>query len=202
MKNVKKLVLVILVSCLLGGSMIYSNDPFSNKPNQLSEFFVKESTKEDLLNTIFIEKFVFPLPDKYKNLISSYSGYRENSKLDTGGSELQSNMHYGIDYACPDKTPVYAAKDGYVTTVYPGYYNGPIWKGDKIYGGMIIIHHYDKTSTLYGHLSMTYVKEGTYVSAGDNIGLSGGVKGRRASGTSTGAHLHFAIFYDLELMFR
>ena len=66
---------------------------------------------------------------------------------------------------------------------------------------MIEIRHPDGTTSLYAHLSMTLVTEGTYVSKGQLIGLSGGVKGRRGSGNSTGPHLHFAVYLNIESLF-
>ena len=42
------------------------------------------------------------------------------------------------------------------------------------------------------------VKTGDVVSREQTIGWSGGVKGRRGSGASTGAHLHFSIYLDMK----
>lgn len=68
-----------------------------------------------------------------------------------------------------------------------------------MYGGLIIIYNeLDNTYSLYAHLSLTKVTIGDYVKMGQQIGLSGGVKGRRASGQSTGPHLHYSVYLDIQ----
>lgn len=166
-------------------------------------------SSEDQINTnsndiIKIYKFKSPVPEKYRYNISSKQGIRDNlSVIDIGGNEVSTNQrwHQGIDFALPDKTEVYASKDGYVVSCYPGYYNGQQWKGHPIYGGLIILNHYDGTLSLYAHLSLTKIKEGDYITQGQCIGWSGGVKGRRASGQSTGPHLHFSVYLNTDTIF-
>lgn len=158
-----------------------------------------------LLSTVYafeIQKFISPVPIQYHDKISSNQGLRDAiSAEEAGGLSTSGLWHNAIDYAVPVKTPVYAAKDGVVETVYPSYLNGPQWKGHKNYGGLIIIRHYDGTISLYAHLSMTMIREGTKVTQGQQIALSGGEKGKRGSGISTGPHLHFAIYLDTAYFF-
>lgn len=159
--------------------------------------------EQDLREFYSVEKMVFPLPIKYRNNITSPQGFRDAIPLPGGGSTLP-GLHNAIDIACPDKTDVYAAKDGVFEEVWPSYYNGgKAYKGDAVYGGKIVIAHYDGTKTLYGHLSYTMPNsiEGTEVKQGTVIGWSGGVKGRRGSGSSTGPHLHFAEIIMIEDQF-
>lgn len=146
-----------------------------------------------------IYKFSNPLPDKYMYNISSDQGFRNGLvDKDSGGSVTNDTYHNAIDIACPDKTPVYATKDGYVKTVYPSYYNGGArYRGHPTLGGLIEIQHYDGTKSIYAHLSYTAIKEGVYVKSGEVIGWSGGVKNRRGSGLSTGPHLHYSIVLDI-----
>jgi murein DD-endopeptidase MepM/ murein hydrolase activator NlpD len=146
--------------------------------------------------SFIIEKFSFPLPKSYKHA-SSYQNLREEISIEEIGASTSGLWHNGIDYPCPEKTPVYATKAGVVKCVYPGYYNGEKFKGHPTYGGLIIINHFDGTISLYAHLSCTYVKEGDFVLKDSNIGLSGGVKGKRASGLSTGPHLHYSVYIDI-----
>lgn len=149
-------------------------------------------------NTISIEKWSFPLPEKYKGIISSGDGLR-NSVIDvnSGGAIVNASYHNAFDIPVPEGTPVTAAKSGYVKNVYPGRWNGPQWKGHPVYGGFIEIVHYDNTKSTYAHLAETDVTQGTYVVRGQQIGLSGGAKGKRASGNSTGPHLHFTVMLNL-----
>ena len=154
--------------------------------------------------TISFNKIGYPLPEKYMTYISSPQGMRRSiPNVNAGGGASISTYHNAIDFACPDKTPVYAVNSGYVNTVYPSYYNGGAkYKGHPTYGGLVEIKHPDGTTSLYAHLSMTKVLEGNYVDKGDCIGWSGGVRNRRGSGNSTGSHLHFAMYVNIESMFE
>jgi len=140
--------------------------------------------------------FIMPVSKENIVAISSDQGLREVIG-DAEGGQTSGLYHNGLDIACVDKTPVMAAQDGVVISCYPGYYNGRQWKGHQIYGGVVILEH-ENSQTLYSHLSLTKVKEGQQVKQGDVIGLSGGVRGRRASGISSGCHLHFAIYPRFE----
>ena len=178
-----------------------------NKKNEKIEYIEEDTVETEIIEekeliveipTVKIEKFLFPLPSKYINNVTSEQGLRESiSSVDVGGIDTSDTFHNAIDIACPEKTIIYASKDGYISCCYPSRLNGTKWKGHKTYGGMIIINHYDGTKTLYAHLSRTDVSEGTYVKKGQQIGLSGGKKGERGSGLSTGPHLHFAIYLDI-----
>lgn len=156
------------------------------------------------LSSFDIGIFMFPLPKEYDvpSRITSPQGMRKAIEgRDTGGQEAVSSYHNAIDIAVPDKTPVYASKSGYAVDVWPSIDNGPYeYKGHPTYGGMILLEHPDGTSTLYAHLSKTEIKEGEWVNQGDLIGKTGGIKGRRGSGTSTGPHLHFSIFINLDIV--
>jgi murein DD-endopeptidase MepM/ murein hydrolase activator NlpD len=148
-----------------------------------------------IIYSVDVEKFKFPLPEKYRNNITSYDTLREDIyDINTGGIVVAGTYHNALDIACPEGTPVYASKAGYVNDVYPSYYNGPYaFKGHPVYGGYIEILHYDGTKSIYAHLSFTNVKIGEYVTQKQLIGKSGGVAGKRGSGKSTGPHLHFEI---------
>jgi murein DD-endopeptidase MepM/ murein hydrolase activator NlpD/Flp pilus assembly pilin Flp len=87
--------------------------------------------------------------------------------------------HHAIDVAAPLGVPIYAAAGGEVVvadyTEYPGY------------GRMVVIRHAGGYQTLYGHLSVSYVRPGEYVAQGEVIGRMG------STGRSTGPHLHFEV---------
>ncbi len=88
-----------------------------------------------------------------------------------------SDLHPGMDIACPVGTPVRATAPGLVA--YAG--------ADSLYGKLIILKHPGGYETLYGHLSRILVVPGWRVRRGDIIGFSGN------TGISTGPHLHYAI---------
>lgn len=89
-------------------------------------------------------------------------------------------MHYGLDYAAPTGTPIYAADGGTVTQAG--------WRG--AYGYVITIDHGANKKTLYAHCSRIYVSVGTKVYQGQRIGAVG------STGRSTGPHCHFEILIN------
>jgi murein DD-endopeptidase MepM/ murein hydrolase activator NlpD len=95
--------------------------------------------------------------------------------------------HPAIDIRSPQGSPIYAADSGYVARVNI--------KG-KAYGYIMIIHG-DGLSTVYGHVSKSFVGEDEYVSQGQTIALSGGMPGTTGAGSlTTGPHLHFEVRKD------
>ncbi len=92
--------------------------------------------------------------------------------------------HSGIDISAEKGQPVYATADGVVQSA--GY------TGD--YGNLIVLKHAFGLSTRYGHLSAYHVKTGDKVTRGDVIGYIG------STGRSTGAHLHYEILVNGQLM--
>ena len=115
----------------------------------------------------------WPLPGRYK--ISSLFGGRIdpiNGRRDN---------HTGNDIPAPGGTPIYAAKDGVVTTVNTN-------KNASSYGYYCIISHGSGYATLYAHQNQVpIVQEGQTVSKGQVIGYVG------TTGRSTGNHLHFEL---------
>lgn len=166
------------------------------KTIEVEKEVIVEVPIEEKFEGFKIEKFGFPLPKEYMQNISSIQGLRN------GNETYSTNYHNAIDFAVPIRTKVFASKSGIIENVYPSYDNGEKWKGHEIFGGLIEIRHFDGTRTLYAHLIRTDVKEGQYVEKGQLIGASGGKRNMRGSGVSTGPHLHFSIYVDIESMFE
>lgn len=118
------------------------------------------------------ESFKYPLPPGA--VITSPYGYRVHPI--TGNYSL----HNGVDLAIYQGAPIYATKSGYVSTATYNY----------VYGYYVTINHMDGYSSLYGHMTNYTVSEGEYVTQGQIIGYVG------STGWSTGAHLHFTIYYN------
>ena len=85
--------------------------------------------------------------------------------------------HYGVDYAAPVGTSVFATADGKVEEAG--------WKGGA--GRMIRLSHKSGYETIYMHLSTILVRVGQKVESGQRIGKVG------SSGESTGPHLDYRI---------
>lgn len=89
-------------------------------------------------------------------------------------------MHNGVDMACPQGTPIYAARSGKVSLAT---YNSSC-------GNYVQINHGDGYRSIYMHMTYYVVSAGDYVQAGQLIGYVG------STGDSTGPHLHFGISYE------
>lgn len=88
-------------------------------------------------------------------------------------------FHSGVDLACSEGTPIYAARSGKVISAG--------WNDSM--GYYVQINHGDGFSSIYMHMTHFVVSSGEYVSQGEVIGYVG------STGDSTGDHLHFGISY-------
>ncbi|HIK03708.1 MAG TPA: peptidoglycan DD-metalloendopeptidase family protein [Trichormus sp. M33_DOE_039] len=86
-------------------------------------------------------------------------------------------FHGGLDFAASYGSTIRAADSG--TVIFAGWYGG--------YGKAVIINHGNGITTLYGHSSELYVREGQTVQRGQAIAAVG------STGLSTGPHLHFEV---------
>jgi murein DD-endopeptidase MepM/ murein hydrolase activator NlpD len=91
--------------------------------------------------------------------------------------------HDGLDIGILQSLDVRAAAAGVVVLAgfMPGY-DG--------YGALVAVQHRQGYVTLYAHLSWPVVRPGTWVQAGDKIGIAG------CTGWCTGTHLHFEVRHD------
>lgn len=101
-----------------------------------------------------------------------------------GHDYLYYSGHDGYDYGLYYE-PVAAAADGVIKIadwLVPGCTT-------CLSGQTIEITHGNGLLTFYGHLSQIYVSKGQWVRRGQVIGISG------MTGTATGPHLHFGVYY-------
>ncbi len=111
-------------------------------------------------------------PAKY---ISSPYGYRTHPVT---GAKL--TFHKGVDLPCPNGTRLNSLASGVVTAV--GYDNG---------GGNYIRIRYDNGyESFYCHLQKSLVRKGDKVGAGEKVALAD-----NTGIYTTGAHLHFEVWY-------
>jgi len=103
--------------------------------------------------------------------ITSNFGWRVHPILGTD------RFHAGIDFGVDYGSPIQAAADGVV--IIAEWYGG--------YGNTVVIDHGNGITSLYGHASELYVREGQVVKAGEAIAAVG------STGFSTGPHLHFEV---------
>ena len=94
----------------------------------------------------------------------------------------QYRVHWGVDYAAPKGTKIYAGGDGVVQMAK---YNGA-------YGNYVKIRHNSEYSTAYGHMwkFAKGIRPGVRVKQGQVIGYVG------STGRSTGPHLHYEVLQN------
>lgn len=111
---------------------------------------------------------IFPLPAGTYRLTATFG--QEGASWAT--------THTGQDFAAPIGTPVFATKDGIVTTSHPA------WAGN-----LVTVNHGEGLTTRYAHLDSITVRDGAVVTAGQQIGTVGN------EGNSRGPHLHFEVLH-------
>ncbi|MBO7323667.1 MAG: M23 family metallopeptidase [Bacteroidales bacterium] len=94
------------------------------------------------------------------------------------------HTHKGVDMAAPRMTPIYATADATVTFAA---YNGG-------YGNFVKLNHENGYKTAYAHMHKIAVKNGDKIKKGDLVGYVG------TTGSSTGNHLHYEVYYKDQLV--
>ena len=99
------------------------------------------------------------------------------------------DSQYAIDFALPDGTPVYAAREGTVINARHDFFRGATAPVMLDQANVIEILHSDGTIGLYAHLhwDSIRVRIGEHVARGQYIADSGN------TGFTSGPHLHFAV---------
>jgi murein DD-endopeptidase MepM/ murein hydrolase activator NlpD len=90
------------------------------------------------------------------------------------------SMHFGVDLAAPEGTPIYATHAG--TVIMAEWFGG--------YGNCVQIDNGNGITTIFGHASALNVVRGQQVKAGDVIAWVGN------TGYSFGAHLHYEVLVN------
>jgi murein DD-endopeptidase MepM/ murein hydrolase activator NlpD len=134
--------------------------------------------KEDYYNEkgISLRKAFLKAPLRFNRISSRFSRARKHPIL--GGVR----PHFGVDYAAPPGTPIWAVADGTVTSCG--------WNGG--YGNQVILRHINGYMTYYGHLSGfgRGIRKGVRVRQKQIIGYVG------STGLSTGPHLDYRLAKD------
>jgi murein DD-endopeptidase MepM/ murein hydrolase activator NlpD len=111
---------------------------------------------------------------------SRMAGFAEHRTYYYNSTEIDQQVHLGIDLASTKRAEIKAANRGNVVLAQ---YLG-------IYGNTIVLDHGQGIFSLYSHLSQIGVAHGELIEKGAVIGLSG------ASGMAGGDHLHFSILVN------
>ena len=136
---------------------------------------VKAARKHELLEPLFLKGFVRPIQGQITGIYGSQRIY----------NGTPGRPHYGIDYAAPSGSKVFAPAPGIIR----------LSESDLFYsGGTIILDHGYGISSSFLHLSQVLVEVGDRVDFGDVIGLVG------STGRSTGPHLDWRMnWFDVRI---
>ena len=117
------------------------------------------------------------------------SAYRISQGYD-GKTTHKGSSRFAIDFAMPEGTKVYAAREGVVVKTKSDSNSGGFDRKFSKDGNYVTIAHSDGTFATYYHLKHrgVVVKVGQKVEKGAHIGYSG------STGYASGPHLHFAVF--------
>ena len=123
-----------------------------------------------------LKKSFLKAPLRFNRISSKFSRARKHPIL---GGLLP---HYGVDYAAPPGTPVWAVADGVVMSCG--------WSGG--FGRQVALRHMNGYTTYYGHLSQygAGIRLGARVKQKQLIGYVG------STGLSTGPHLDYRLAKD------
>jgi len=104
-------------------------------------------------------------------------------------THVAADSRYAIDFALPDGTPVYAAREGIVINARHDFFHGAVDPVMLDQANIIEILHDDGSIALYAHLhwDSIRVRIGQQVTRGEYIANSGN------TGFTSGPHLHFAV---------
>jgi len=104
-------------------------------------------------------------------------------------THITADSEYAIDFALPDGTPVYAAREGMVINARHDSFRGAIAPVMLDQANVVEILHGDGTIGIYAHLhwDSIRVRIGQHIARGQYIADSGN------TGFSSGPHLHFAV---------
>lgn len=129
--------------------------------------------KTDTSSVYHLDSLSLPVNGNFRE--TSFFGDRRTFLYTDGGKA--NSIHYGLDYATPRGTPVYASGAGKIVMA----------KQRVLTGFSIVIEHLPGVYTLYYHLDKIDVKLEQLVKTGDKIGESG------FTGLATGPHLHWEV---------
>ena len=93
--------------------------------------------------------------------------------------------HSGTDFKAKTGTPIYSPADGKVVKADMGENGGC--------GGSVFIEHSDGLESRFCHCSKIMVSVDDVVKRGEKVALTGGGEGDPGRGLSTGAHLHYTL---------
>lgn len=159
------------------GGPYFSGDDTSVTSQKQAVFPLPKNLGKSIDYLLQLEEVVYALPlakPEVSARITSGFGHRIDPIRGTPAT------HYGLDFAGPANSKIYATAPGVVSMA----------QRTGAYGNLVEIDHGNGIKTRYGHLSRILVRPGMKVQRGQVIGIQG------STGRSTGAHLHYEVRYN------
>ncbi|HTJ50928.1 MAG TPA: M23 family metallopeptidase [Cyclobacteriaceae bacterium] len=158
-------------------------DILNTEVDELKKKLYIESLSQDELFQLSVNKenlyaaipAIQPISNKQLDAIASGFGLRVHPVYKV------IRMHFGIDFAAPIGTPIYATADGEINSIEEKF---------DTYGKMIVMDHGYGYITRYAHLQEFFVRVGQKIKRGEQIGFVGN------TGLSTAPHLHYEILIN------
>jgi murein DD-endopeptidase MepM/ murein hydrolase activator NlpD len=132
-------------------------------------------------------------PRPYRAPFAVGSTYTVTQAYPTRITHVTPDTVYAIDFALPDGTPVYAAREGVAINVQHDSFRGGAMAAMLDQANVVEILHDDGTIAVYAHLQWDSIRVriGQRVRLGEYIANSGN------TGFTTGPHLHFAVWRNV-----
>ena len=143
------------------------------KEREYQQWLASQPPKQTGGSANTVDGLTWLMPINYTRFSSPF-GYRNHPVYGDW------RFHYGVDLSAPQGTPIYATRGGQVTVA----------TYDSSSGYYVSVNHLDGFVSKYLHMTHYIVSPGQYVAAGQIIGYCG------STGTSTGPHLHFGVYYN------
>jgi murein DD-endopeptidase MepM/ murein hydrolase activator NlpD len=131
-------------------------------------------------------------PGPYRIPFGVGSSYLVTQAFPVRITHVTADSAYAVDFALPDGTPVYAAREGVVINARHDAFKGAIDPVLLDQANVVEILHDDGSIAVYAHLhwDSIRVRIGQHVKRGEYIANSGN------TGFSSGPHLHFAVLVN------
>jgi hypothetical protein len=130
---------------------------------------------------------VLAVADSYRSDV--YALPLERSTIEGLDVNAAHHNYPAVDFPVPVGSPVFAVHGG----------QAKLTDGGRC-GAGVSIEGEDGVEYLYCHLDARSISNGTQISAGEQIGTSGGQPGAAGAGSSTGPHLHLQVTHNGQLV--
>ena len=156
-------VVIIIVVCMAGMVLSMGFMPGNGEIVQSKSQYIPKG----IFTWMFEEDY--PVSSPFGDRIDPFSG--------------EIAVHYAVDIAAPEGTPILAMADGLVSMA-------NFLENESDYGYYVMLEHGDGYETLYAHCARVAVVVGQEVKRGQIVAWVG------STGKSTGAHLHAELWED------